>query len=44
MAKKWSNVCFHGQRISKMAKLNKIGHEIANLATLCRDTCGCAVL
>ena len=35
---KWPNVFFHGQRTSKMAKLFKIGHEIANLVTLDRTT------
>jgi len=32
---KWPNVFSHGQRTSKTAKFFEIGHEIANLATLC---------
>jgi len=35
--KKWPNVFFHGQRISKMANF-LIGHEMADLATLATPT------
>jgi len=35
---KLAKCVFHGQRTSTMAKLFKIGHEMANLATLDRTT------